>query len=148
MNVYITTDGYTLPSGFIAKEICCMFPNGEFTHTIFKPPMTSHNLSEVDKRTIRYATRNLNNLSFHDGWYPYENMGELLKRFQEYRIYTYSDVTLRLIQQFLPTTVVVNVQDEGFKMPDSLPDAVCFRVHNPRYCAKAKCVAIKNFIES
>ena len=147
MNVYITTDGYTLPSGFIVKEICCMFPNGEFNHNLLKPPV-NWNLSELDKRTIRYTTRNLNNLSFHDGWYPYENMNEIFERFQEYHIYTYSDVTLRLIQQFLPTTVVVNVQDIGFEMPDSLPDAVCFRAHNARYCAKAKCIAIKNFIES
>ena len=146
MNVCITTDGYTLPSGFIVKEICCMFPNGEFNHYLMKPPM-NRNLSDVDKRTIRFATRNLNNLSYHDGWFPYENMHEIFARFHEYQVYTYSDVTLRLIQSFLPTTVVVNVQSLGFQMPDTLPDANCFRSHNARYCAKAKCIAIKSFVE-
>ena len=147
MDVYITTDGYTLPSGFIVKEICCMFPNGEFNHYLMKPPM-NRDLNDVDRRTIRFATKNLNNLSYHDGWFPYENMYEIFLRFQEFRVYTYSDLTLKFIQNFLPTTVVINVQELGFQMPDVLPDASCFRSHSARYCAKAKCVVIKKFIES
>ena len=146
MNVYITTDGYTLPSGFIAKEICCMFPNGEFNHYLLKPPM-NRNLNDVDERTIRFAIRNLNNLSYHDGWFPYENMYEIFLKFQDYQVYTYSDLSLKFIQNFLPTTIVANVQDLGFQMPNDLPDANCFRAHNARYCAKAKCIAIKKFIE-
>lgn len=147
MNVYITTDGYTLPSGFIVKEICCMFINNEFNHYLVKPPM-NRDLNDVDKRTIRYATKNLNNLSYHDGWFPYEKMDEIFWRFQEYHVYTYNDLTLKFIQNILPTTIVTNVQELGFQMPDVLPDANCFRSHNARYCAKAKCIAIKNFIES
>ena len=140
-------DGYTLPSGFIVKEICCMFPNGEFNHYLMEPPM-NRDLNDVDRRTIRFATKNLNNLSYHDGWFPYDKMHDIFLRFQEFRVYTYSDLTLKFIQNFLPTTVVINVQELGFQMPEVLPDASCFRLHNARYCAKAKCVAIKKFIES
>ena len=63
-------------------------------------------------------------------------------------MYTYNDLNLKFIQNILPTTIVTNVQELGFQMPDVLPDANCFRSHNSRYCAKAKCVAIKNFVES
>ena len=97
MNIYIATSGYRLPSSFIVKEICCLFPNGEYNHYILKPP-TNWDLSDVDKRTIRFATKNLNNLSYHDGDIPYENIEAIFTRYQEYQVYTYSSVTFKLVQ--------------------------------------------------
>ena len=117
MNIYIATSGYRLPSSFIVKEICCLFPNGEYNHYILKPP-TNWDLSDVDKRTIRFATKNLNNLSYHDGDIPYENIEAIFTRYQEHQVYTnYSSVTFKLVQNILPTIIIVIVQSLGFQMP-------------------------------
>ena len=147
MEVYIAFDGYTLASGFIVKELCIMFQNSEYNHYLLKPPANKY-LSDMDKRTIRYTTTHLNNLSYYDGDIPYENLQDIFSRYHEYRVYTYSEVAVKLLHRVLPTSVITNIQDLGFKMPSVLPDAACCRVHNPRFCAKAKTVAIKNFIES
>ncbi len=146
MEVYIAMDGYTLPCGFIAKELCIMFPNGEYNHVLLQPPLNQE-LSAVDRRTVRYTTQHLNNLSYSDGDMPYENLCDILSKYDEYRVYTYSKVVLKLLQTVLSTSVVINIQDMGYEMPSELPDANCFRVHNPRYCAKAKSIAIKNFVK-
>ena len=147
MNAYIGIEGFTLPSGFVAKEICILFPNQEFCHFIFKSPNSSQ-LSAVDHRTIRFATEKLNNLSWHDGFVSYETIPELLTEFQQYKIFTYSTVAQRFIQELLPLSIVVNVQDIGYKMQKELPDPACSRDHPPRYCAKAKAIAIKEFVET
>ncbi len=147
MNVYIALDGYTLPSGFIVKEICIMFPNGEYNHFLLKAPKNQY-LTDVDKRTIRYTTAHLNNLSYDDGDFPYENIDDIFAKFSEYRIYTYSETSLKFLQNSLQTSVIINIQNQGFQMPTVLPDPICCRVHNNRYCAKAKAIAVKSFIES
>ena len=145
MDVYIGVDGYTTPSGFIVKEICIMFPDGEYNHYLLKHPANQY-LTEVDKRTIRYATTHLNNLSYDDGDVPYEFLQNILSEYRQYHVYTYSEVALKLLQNILPTSVITNIQNLGFEMSSTLPDPKCFRKHNPRYCGKAKAIAVKNFV--
>jgi hypothetical protein len=140
-------EGYTLPSGFIVKELCLLYSNWEFCHLLFKPP-TNQNLSEGDRRTIRYTTTNLNQLVYHDGDVPYECLHDILTKVRLHKIYTYSDVAQRFLQHILPTAIITNIQAQGFTMPSMLPDPACFRLHNPRYCAKAKAIAVKRFVES
>ena len=147
MNAYIALEGYTLPTGFIVKEICIMFPNGEYNYFLVKSPKNQY-LTDVDKRTIRYTTAHLNNLSYDDGDFPYENIHDIFAKFCEYRIYTYNETSVKYIQNILQTSVVINIQNLGFRMPAELPDPLCCRAHNNRYCAKAKTIAIKEFIES
>ena len=147
MNAFIGIEGFTLPSGFVAKEICILFPNQEFCHFIFKAPANSQ-LSAVDCRTIRFATDKLNNLSWHDGFVSYETIPEILEEFQQYKIFTYGAVAQRFIQELLPLSIVTNVQDIGYSMQTVLPDPACCRDHPPRYCAKAKAIAIGDFVET
>ena len=147
MDVYIGTEGFTLPNEFLIKEICVYFENNEYNHYLFKPP-PNHRLTEVDERTIRYTTNRINGISYHDGDVPYGIMDEVLSRYREYTIYTYSQVALNLLQRALPTTVIINVQELGFKLPSELPDPVCCRQHPARYCAKAKAIAVKNFCKN
>ena len=137
MDVIVTMDGYSLPSGFILKELCIMHPSGEYNYFLFSKPDIP--LTAKDLETIQYTTANLNNISFDDGDIPYE-----LKHF---RIYTYSDIATRILQGYLPTTFIKNVQEiENYKLPAELPDSNCFRNHNQRYCAKAKAIAVKEFM--
>ena len=147
MEVYIAVDGYTIPSGFIVKELCIMFPDEEYNYFLFKPP-TNRYLTEADKRTIRYTTSHLNNISYHDGDVPYEFLQEIISRYRQYKIYTYSEVAVKLLQTTLSTSVLTNIQNMGFNMPSTLPNPACFRKHNPRYCAKAKAIAVKNFLKN
>ena len=146
--VTITLDGYTLPSGFIPKELTVLFSNQEFNHYLFKPPIDRH-LTEVDKRTIRYTVRCLSGISYHDGDVAVEYLQQILSRYCDYTIYTYSDVAYKLLQEMLPTTVIINIQETGFIMPKMLPDTGCSRIHhNPRYCSKSKAFAVQRYLES
>ena len=78
MDVYIGMEGFTLPRGFIVKELCMMYQNEEFSHFLFKAPLNT-TLSDVDQRTVRYTTDKLNRLSWHDGNVPFECLSNILK---------------------------------------------------------------------
>ena len=145
MAVCIGGEGYTLPSGFLLKELCIMHPNNEYSHYLFK---TDHclSLTENDLRTIRYVTEKVNGLLYHDGDIPLKHLREILNRYKDNIIYTYSELMRTTIQQHLPVTVVINVQDMGYTLPRLLPDPHCFRFHCFRYCAKSKAIAIRNFM--
>lgn len=145
MEVFIALEGYCLPCRFVVKEVCVLFLDGDFDHFLFKAPTNLH-LTTVDRRTIRYITAHVNELSYQDGDIPYDTLLNILQKYGQYRIYTYSDIAQQFLQRLLPTTVVINVQDNGFQLPNQLPDPACFRAHPPRYCAKAKVIAIKNFM--
>ena len=144
MSAFVGIDGYTLPCGFIIKELCILFPNDEYNHFIFQKP--DGLLSEVSKRTIRYTAQHLNNLPYEDGDIPYTLIPAILQKVKDLQLYTYSDIAQKTIQQYLPTTAIINIQDDGYKMPSQLPDSKCFRRHNQRYCAKAKAIAIRKFL--
>ena len=144
MKVFITMEGFTTPSGFILKELCIMQTDGEFNHYLFVKP--SSMLTEADLRSIKYATKNLNNLSLEDGWVPYNEIKSILEKQKEHFIYTYSDIAKKVLQTYLPTSFIENIQEMGFEMPKTLPYSQCFRKHNQRYCAKAKAIAVKNFM--
>ena len=146
MDAYIGIEGYTLPTGFIAKELTVIFPNTEYTHYLFERP-ANFVLSQRDEKTVRYATRYLNNLIYADGDTPYNQLGPILQKLSNYTIYTYSQIASNFIQEFLPTTIVINTQDLGYQLPKILPDPSCFRIHRPRYCAKAKALAVRDFVE-
>ena len=145
MEVYIGLEGYTLSSGFILKELCVLFPNGEYCYHLMAAPREKR-LTNTEKRTVRYATHNLNGLSYSDGDTPYDCIGDILSKYQDCRIFTYSEVGLNFLQCFLPTTIVINVQDMGFQLPTLLPNPGCCRIHAGRYCAKAKSYAIQTFL--
>ena len=146
MNVYVAGEGYTLPCGFILKEFCVIFPNGEYNHYLFKSP-EDIKLTATDEKTIRWVTRKINNIAYYDGDLFIEQLALILYKLKDFTIFTYSPLVEKLIQNFLPTTVVINTQDMGQHLPKSLPNPHCFRQHSYRYCAKAKAIAIKDFIE-
>ena len=146
MDVYIAGEGYNLPTGFILKEACIMFSNKEYTQYLFKGGTIG--LGENEFKAIRKAMKTTNKLSFHDGdTSPYQ-FADALDRYKDYTIYTYSEVMQKYIQHHLPTTLVINTQDTGLILSDKLPDPGCFRHHPPRFCAKAKVIAIRDFIEN
>ena len=146
MAAFIALEGFTLPSGFICKELCIIHPNNEFDHYLLKMPGLQ--LTEADRKTIRYTTQVINKLSYQDGKVPYEHILNLLDPVKDIVIYTFSDVAVRFLQMYLPTTVIKNIQNDGYVMPNNLPDSNCFRNHCSRYCAKSKARAIKQFLQN
>lgn len=145
MSAFVGVEGYTLPCGFILKELCIYFPNGEFNHYLFQKP--DWLLSDVARKTIRYTTQNLNNLSYEDGDVPLSQLPGILNKIKDVTVYSYGEAAVKLLQKCLPTTLVENIQDQGYKMPAELPDSNCFRKHKQRYCAKAKAIAIQEFVD-
>ena len=146
MQVYIGVEGYMLSQGFIAKELAILYTNEEFEHHVFKPPQ-GVSLSKSDANTVRYVTRNINHLSYSDGITPYNTLSNIFDTVKNDIIYTYGYIAEKFIQDYLPTTVVINIQSRNFKLPMQLPISHCSRVHPPRYCALAKAYAVKCFIE-
>ena len=144
MKVVIAMEGFTAPSGYILKELCIMYPDGEFNHYLFTKPLSM--FTEDDLRAINYATENLSKLPLEDGAVPYNEIDSILEKEREHYIYTYSEVAKKVLQTYLPTSFVENVQQKGFQMPKQIPNSHCFRNHNQRYCAKAKAIAVRNFM--
>ena len=104
-------------------------------------------LSEADMVTVRWATCQLNNLEFNDGSMPYKEIEQILKKIENYQIYTFSDVAMETLQKYIPNAPKIkNIQELGFEMPKRLSFAYCFRPHNPRYCAKAKAREVRKFM--
>ena len=146
--VFVALEGFTLPSGYICKALTIIYPNTEYSQYIFEKPKNIK-FTEQDERTVRYATTNLHSLHFCDGDIPYEQIDIIFSKLDDFTIYTYSNIAVKFIQQFLPTTVVINTQELGHKLPDRLPQSNCFRLHlNYRYCSKAKAIAVKEFMEN
>lgn len=146
MTAFVGVEGYTLPCGYILKELCIVFPNNEFDHYLFMKPEWI--LSDLVRKTIRYTTQHLNNLSYEDGDVSLSQLPSILDKIKDIKVYTYGDAAVKLLQNCLPTTLIENVQDQGYKMPTQLPDSKCFRKHNSRYCAKSKALAIQDFIDN
>lgn len=147
MEAFVAIEGFTLPSGFVLKEFAVIYGNNEYDHYLFAPP-AGMCLTDADERTIRYTTCKLNNLSWTDGSTPYGYIDEILDKLKDYKIFTFSAIALRTLQRSLPTSVIINIQDFSFEMPNTLPNPRCFRAHNYRQCALAKAFAVKKFMES
>ena len=145
MNAYVGFEGYFTQSGFVHKELCILYDSDRYDHYLFKKP--EEKLSEADMVTVRWATCQLNNLEFNDGSMPYKEIEQILKKIENYQIYTFSDVAVETLQKYIPNAPKVkNIQELGFEMPKRLSFAYCFRPHNPRYCAKAKAREVRKFM--
>ena len=144
MPVFIGIEGYTLPSAFILKELCIIYPNNDYEHYLFQQPTLD--LTKKDEQTVRYTSKYLNQLGYSDGYIEYNQIENTLTPVKDDIIYTYSDIAVCALQKYLPTTVIINIQNEGFVMPKTLPESGCFRKHCQRYCGKAKAIAVKNFM--
>ena len=148
MGVIICFEGYTPPhAGYIAKELFILHPNGKNDHFLFRSPTVT--LTEEDLRVIRYTTKNINHLAYHDGLVEYSNVYSILQSVQNQKIFTYGEGSVQFILKCIPTANVIDVQKWGFKMPDKLEDKNCFRRHSKffRYCAKSKAWALFEYLD-
>ena len=143
----IGVEGFQLSNIFIVKELYIQIPSREFRQFIFKNPKDLQ-LNDEDLRTVRYTTRHLSGLSYTDGDVPYDEVAVVLNRLKNCTIYTYGYTARNFLRTYLPTTVIVDIQELGFNMPTELPKTPCFINHRPRYCARAKADAIRLYLES
>lgn len=135
MKIYISFEGFQLGQTFVGKELHILGENDEYKHIIFKAP-TDIYLNDKHLQTIRYTTRYLSQLGWHDGDMPYEELPNILKKFVGYPIYTYGYTSTNFLQLHLPTSPIIDVQQHGLKLPNSLPPVECFIKHTPRLICK------------
>ena len=146
MNAYVGVEGFLTQSGFILKELCIYYDREEYDHYLFKRP--GWQLTEKDVQTIRYASSQLNGLHINDGCIPYQEIAQILNVISGHQIYTFSDLAVSTLRQYLPNTrKIKNIQDMGFEMPKNLPNSRCFRSHRSRYCAKSKACKVRDFMK-
>lgn len=146
MKIYIAAEGFQLKRLYVLKELHVLGENEEYKHFFFKAPLTLEP-DEVDRKTIRYTTRNLSQLSWSEGDVPYEAIRPILQKFENHTLYTYGYTTTNFLKTILPTTVIIDTRDYQLQMPKEIPKQRCFYNHCPRYCAMAKAHVIKQHVE-
>ena len=145
----LTLEGFTIPSGYIIKELTVINDqNDEYQHFHFSAPKDFQPTS-IDRLTINYATRNLNQLSLSDdSLLPYGAIDVILQNLVYTTIYVAGDSAYKFIKSHLPLSNIIDIISTlDFKYPKTLPPAGCFKTHRPRYCSLAKARCIKNFME-
>ena len=131
MNAYVGIEGFLTKSGFILKELCIFYDDERFDHYIFKEPTWTWGLTNRDLDTIHYISSRLNGLHLQDGSIPYKAINEILGCIRYYQIYTFSNLAVETLREYLPDTEKIkNIQDLGFEMPKHLPNPHCFRSHS------------------
>ena len=96
MNAYVGFEGYSTKSGYIHKELCIFYDGDNYDHFIFKKP--DFELTRKDMASVRFVSRQLNGLDFNDGSVPYNEIKEILKKIENYNIYTFSDFAVETLR--------------------------------------------------
>lgn len=143
-SVFVGVEGFTLPQQFIVKELTLLFENGEFNHTMFAPPL-GYTPTTQELATIRHTTEHVHGIPFTEGDMPYAKLHEILSKLHNYKVYCYGENTKKLLQNHILFTPVINIQREGFKMPQ-LEASCCGRYHPGRHCSMSKAIAVKTFV--
>ena len=144
MDCYIGIEGFSLTNGFIAKELAIVYMTGNYYQYLFKSPEIT--LSSQERKTIRYVTKHLNGLSYHEGFCNYSELPKILDTVKHLTIYTYGSHAKSFLESYLPSATTIDIQERGFQMPKTLPEGGCPRNHRARYCALAKAKTVKNFV--
>ena len=145
--MFLALEGFTLPSGYIIKELSVIFDDDNFQHFQFKAPPNFYPTTE-EQRTIKFSTKYLNQLYLtDDSLLPYSTINEILKNLSFHTIYVAGHSAYNFIKAKLPMTHVIDICiKNNFKYPKQLSKSNCFKDHNPRYCSLSKCEYIKKFM--
>ena len=145
--MFLALEGFTLPSGYIIKELTVIFDDDNYQHFHFKAPANFYPTND-EQRTINYTTNYLNQLFFSDNsLLPYSTINDILKNLSSHTIYVAGQSAYRFVKSKIPLTNVIDICiDYNFTYPKVLEKTNCFKDHNPRYCSLSKCKYIKNFM--
>lgn len=144
----VTLEGFTLPSGYIIKELTVLSDNNdEYQHFHFNAP-ENYQPTPSDLTTINYATRYLNQLTLSDdSLLPYSTINAILQNLVKHTIYVAGHSACSFIKSHLPLSNIIDITSTcDFKYPKILNPVDCFKAHRPRYCSLAKARCIKNFM--
>ena len=79
LSAYVGIEGFVLKRMYIVKEMSILYDSGETDHYRFSSPPDLM-LSPAEAKTIRFASKHLNGISYHDGSVPYSEIGNVLDR--------------------------------------------------------------------
>ena len=144
--VFVAVEGYSLPNGFVVKELTVIKNNSDVDHFIFMKPDVVFTAAET--KTIAWTTKYLNGLKLTDGHIPYNTVPHIISQLSHSKIFCYGSLTTKFLRSIIPLGYIIDVQLKGFSLPKNLKDSHlrCGRSHPIRFCAMAKANAIKNFI--
>ena len=147
--VIVTLEGFTLTSGFIAKELTVFYNNRNFQHFHFTKPIDFQPTAQ-ELCTIKYTSEVLSKLYLDDfSLLPYTTINTILRQISSHKIYVAGHTAHKFITTHLPTTKVIDICKEyKFKYPLVLPSVACFKEHTPRYCSLAKAKNIYKFMNA
>ena len=145
----VTLEGFVLPTRYIIKELSIFHESGSFQHFHFQAP-TDFYPTEKELQTIKYASKNLNQLHLVDNSIlPYSSLDIILKSIARQTIYVAGSTAEKFLTAKLPTSCIINISDKyQFKYPDNLAKTECFKNHNSRYCSLSKGKFIRMFLNN
>ena len=144
----VTLEGFVLPTRYIIKELTIIHDSDSFQHFHFQGPL-DFNPTEKELQTIKYVTKYLNHLHVHDdSVLPYSTLDVILKSITTEKIYIAGNAARAFLTRKLPTSCIVDITSKfGFKYPNELPNAPCFKNHSSRYCSLCKGKFIAEFLK-
>ena len=137
--VILTLEGFTLPSGYIVKELTIVFDDDSYQHFHFNAPKDFFPTAK-DLRTINYVRRHLNGLSLsNDCLLPYTSINDILNNLSSCKIYVAGNSAHQFIMAYLPLNNIIDIcREYNFKYPEELLPMDWFKQHKPRYCSHSK----------
>jgi hypothetical protein len=144
----VTLEGFTLPSGYLVKELTILYTNNDYQHFHFKSP-EDFAPTGSELRTIKYATSYLHQLPLYDrNPLPYSMLATIVTSLRDDTIVVAGSAAFNLIRDFLPFSRIIDIcESYNFKYPPALPPTHCFRNHQPRHCSLAKGQFISLFFQ-
>ncbi len=142
-SVIVSVEGYSLPDGYVIKELTIMSMSGDYTHVTFKPPPMP--LSPVDQRTIDYACRYLNGLFWEEGLLPYTMLPGILETLRGAELICHGVMASTWLKKVCPNSRIRDTSTQQQKFPRTIPFwTSCGKNHNTRYCSLHKAHYILN----
>lgn len=77
MVAFVDLQGFQIDQGFIVKELAIRI-DSQMSHFLFKSPVLYRNLSEKEKRNVKYVERRIHGLNFSFGYVDYYEIKAIL----------------------------------------------------------------------
>ena len=147
MSIFVGAEGFQLGNTFILTVLHLSVGDTDSTdykHFVFKAPLLP--FTAIERRSIRYCTRYLHQISRTEGDVPYSALVPIIKKMESSTLYCYGYTTARFLRKLLPTSIIIDTQTEGYKMPTGIPSAPCFTTNASRHFAASKANAIRKYV--
>ena len=111
MSIFVGAEGFQLGNTFILTVLhLSVGDSTDYKHFVFKAPLLP--FTAIERRSIRYCTRYLHQISRTEGDVPYSALVPIIKKMESSTLYCYGYTTARFLRKLLPTSIIIDTQTE------------------------------------